>query len=124
MEEKKMTDEKNKKPIPGMKNLRRFTSEEAREIGKLGAARSAQVRREKKKLRQLLEIALAMPSPTGKTYAEEIVASLIEAARDGDVRAFVEIRDTIGEKPKQEVEQQFSGGILVKWGGDSGTDND
>ena len=119
-----MTDEKNKKPRPGMKNLRRFTSEEAREIGKLGAARSAQVRREKKKLRQLLEIALAMPSPTGKTYAEEIVASLIEAARDGDVRAFVEIRDTIGEKPKQEVEQQFSGGILVKWGGDSGTDND
>lgn len=45
-----------------------------------------------------------MDAPDGGTNAEQIVASLIKAARDGDVKAFLAIRDTIGEKPVDKVQ--------------------
>lgn len=85
-------------------NLKRFSSEEARRNGKKGAEKSAQKRRERKTFKELLKIALEMKSPTGKTNAEEIVASMIRKAQDGDVKAFEAVRDTIGEKPKDEVD--------------------
>lgn len=85
-------------------NLKRFSSEEARRNGKKGAEKSAQKRRERKTFKELLKIALEMKSPTGKTNAEEIVASMIRKAQDGDVKAFEAVRDTIGEKPKDEID--------------------
>lgn len=85
-------------------NLKRFSSEEARRNGKKGAEKSAQKRRERKTFKELLKIALEMESPTGKTNAEEIVASMIRKAQDGDVKAFEAVRDTIGEKPRDTVD--------------------
>ena len=49
-------------------------------------------------------MALEMPSSNGNTNAEEIVSGLISAAMAGDVKAFVAIRDTIGEKPVAKIE--------------------
>lgn len=85
-------------------NLKRFSSEEARRNGKKGAVKSAQARREKKTFKELLKIALEMRTKNGNTNAEEIVASMILKAQSGDVKAFEAIRDTIGEKPKDNVD--------------------
>lgn len=93
-----MANEKNLKP-----NLKR-TPSELREMSRKGGIASGKARRMKKTFKELLKIALEMKSPTGKTNAEEIVASMIRKAQDGDVKAFEAVRDTIGEKPKDEVD--------------------
>lgn len=93
-----MANEKNLKP-----NSKR-TPSELREMTKKGGIASGQSRRMKKTFKELLKIALEMKSPTGKTNAEEIVASMIRKAQDGDVKAFEAVRDTIGEKPKDEID--------------------
>lgn len=85
-------------------NLKRLSTEEARRIGKKGGVKSAQARRQKKTFKELLKIALEMRTKNGNTNAEEIVASMILKAQSGDVKAFEAIRDTIGEKPKDEVD--------------------
>lgn len=93
-----MANEKNLKS-----NLKR-TPSELREMTRKGGIASGKARRAKKTFKELLKIALEMKSPTGKTNAEEIVASMIRKAQDGDVKAFEAVRDTIGEKPKDNVD--------------------
>ena len=44
-----------------IENLRRLTSEEAREVGSLGGKASVKARRKKRELKKLLEIALSQP---------------------------------------------------------------
>ena len=81
-------------------NLKRFTSSEARENGKKGARKSAEKRRERKKFKELLEIALLLPDEeSGEQNDFAIVAALIKKAANGDTKAFELIRDTVGEKP-------------------------
>lgn len=58
----------------------------------------------RKTFKELLEIALALPSANGGSNAEEIVASMIRKAQGGDVKAFEAVRDTIGEKPTDVIE--------------------
>lgn len=93
-----MANEKNLKPV----TLR--SKNEAREIGKKGGIASGKARRMKKTFKELLKIALEMSTKSGNTNAEEIVVSMIRKAQSGDVKAFEAIRDTIGEKPKDEVD--------------------
>lgn len=73
--------------------------EELRENGKKGGLKSGESRRERKQLKKELEILLS----TGDTQ-EKMCLALIKRALNGDVRAFVEIRDTLGEKPLDRVE--------------------
>lgn len=80
-------------------NLKRLTSKEAREYGKKGGERSAQVRAERKTLREELLALLAK----GETQNKMSLA-MIERAMKGDTKAFEVIRDTIGEKPKEKIE--------------------
>lgn len=93
-----MANEKNLRPL----NTR--TKSEAREISKKGGVVSGKSRRMRKTFRELLKIALEMPSANGVTNAEEIVASMIRKAQGGDVKAFEAVRDTIGEKPADVIE--------------------
>lgn len=86
------------------KNLKRLSSEEARKNGQKGGKASVEKRRQRKTFRELLEIALSMPSDAGGSNAEEIVASMIRKAQSGDVKAFEAVRDTIGEKPADVIE--------------------
>lgn len=86
------------------KNLKRLSPSEARENGRKGGLASVKARRERKTMRELLLLALETENETGETNAQSIVASMIRAARGGDVRAFVEIRDTIGERPTNTVD--------------------
>jgi hypothetical protein len=92
----------NKNLIP----LTERTKKEQREIAKMGGIKSGEVRRQKKTLKELLEIALSIKDDfSGEELKLEMVKALINKAIRGDVRAFEVIRDTIGEKPlnKQEV---------------------
>lgn len=93
-----MANEKKLKPVT------QRTKSEAREISKKGGVASGKSRRMRKTFRELLKIALEMPSANGVTNAEEIVASMIRKAQGGDVKAFEAVRDTIGEKPADVIE--------------------
>ena len=41
---------------------------------------------------------------------------MIGTALDGDTKAFLAIRDTIGEKPVEMVTKALSGDVTFKWG--------
>nr|DAJ74772.1 MAG TPA: hypothetical protein [Caudoviricetes sp.] len=84
------------------KNLKRYTSSEARENGKKGGQASARKRKEKKALKEELLLLLSK----GQTQTK-ISLALIDKALKGDVKAFEVIRDTIGEKPTDK--QQITG---------------
>lgn len=81
-----------------------LTSDQLRERARKGGLASVAKKRERKKFRELLEIALDMKSSGDMTHAENIVASMIQAAEEGDVKAFIAIRDTVGEKPEDKVQ--------------------
>lgn len=105
-------------------NLRVPTSEEARRIGSKGGKASAKARRKKKLMKEQIELLLSLPFPdvrdkTGKKIKnvfkqlgieEEnidnqmaIIVALWQKALKGDYQAFIALRDTVGEKPKEEI---------------------
>ena len=89
------------------KNLKPLTTDKAREIGRKGGKASAESRARKRALKECLEVLLAeqYEIDTGtfdfRTVdgATAICYSLFQKALDGDVRAFCEIRNTLGETP-------------------------
>ena len=89
-------------------NLKKGLSpSEAREYGRRGGKRSGEVRRERKALRECLDL-LLREKVTGEDGAKHrradmISVALVDRALAGDVRAFEVIRDTIGEKPVDRV---------------------
>lgn len=83
---------KNLKPVRDTK--------EARERGRRGGIASGKARNEKKTLREQLLLLLN----EGDTQ-NNICLSLIEKALKGDTKAFEVIRDTIGEKPVDKIEE-------------------
>ena len=89
-------------------NLRPVRSEsEAREKGRKGGLKSGEVRRERKALRECLEVALDTPfydlDGAEYTKAQYMCIKLVDKAIEGDTKAFQLIRDTIGELPAQRV---------------------
>ena len=89
-----------------VENLRTLSPSEAREQGRRGGIRSGEARRERKAIRTALEECLAMDTDLdGVTVSnvEAIAASLVKEAKDGNVRAFAEIRDTIEGKPATHI---------------------
>ena len=87
-----MANEGNLKPIR--------TKSEAREKG---GKKSGEVRAQRKTLREEL-IALLETKIEDKTIQEKISFSLIQEAISGNVKAFETIRDTIGEKPIEQIQ--------------------
>ena len=90
-----MANEGNLKPIR--------TKSEAREKGKKGGKKPGEVRAQRKTLREEL-IALLETKIEDKTIQEKISFSLIQEAISGNVKAFETIRDTIGEKPIEQIQ--------------------
>lgn len=71
-----------------------------------GGVRSGEVRRERRKLREHLEIGLDSDCDyegERMSNAEAITCALIARARNGDVRAYQTIRDGLGERPADTV---------------------
>jgi len=102
VKERKERDNMPKGENPNSKaNLKVFkTSEQAREAGRNGAKKSAEVRRQRKTLREELLALLSDGDTQGK-----LSLALIEQAKNGNTKAFEIIRDTIGEKPVERIEQ-------------------
>lgn len=90
------------------------TKDEARKRGAKGGQASGLARRKKKTMRELLELAMELPSGD-KTTAEAITAALLDKALSGDVKAYEVVRDTLGENPKIKMDNQISGGIAITW---------
>lgn len=98
-------------PRDGTKNLiplNKRSKEEQRKIQSMAGIKSGESRRKKRLLRDTIEEILSMTSSDGKTYQEIIVASLIKAAENGDVKAFEVVRDTIGQKPIEKMQAEIN----------------
>lgn len=95
----------NGQPVPVGKTWK--TSEEASEAGKKGGIKSGEARRARKTLREELLALLGekRPDKQGNMVQVQTAMStaLIKSALGGSVRAYEVIRDTIGEKPAENV---------------------
>ena len=92
-----MANEQNLKPCE-----HKFTQEEA----KKGAKNSAKSRRDKKMLKDCLEILMEKKTNidgVNMTGFEALALSAFEKALSGDVKAMTFVRDTLGQKPVEKV---------------------
>lgn len=95
------------------------TKEEQREIATKGGIASGEARRKKKLIKEQLELLLSLPlkDENAKRKLEQIgidadnldnqmamVISIWNKALKGDIQAFNSIRDSVGEKPSDVVE--------------------
>lgn len=85
------------------------TTEEQREIARMGGIASGKARAEKRDLRKALEMLLEQTFTDKKgvtrTGAQALVEKLFATAMSGNVKAFEVIRSTVGQDPVQKVEQ-------------------
>jgi len=115
------------------------TPEERRELGRKGGIASGIAKRNKKAMRERLEILLEMPLKDGKSYDIEAIKSFaalkgknitvqdammiaqIQKALKGDTNAAAFVRDTAGENPstKIEAEMDMELNITVDYGDDA-----
>lgn len=92
-----------------IENLKPIQSEEeAREKGKKGGIASGKARAERKALKEELLLLLS----EGDTQ-KKISLSLIQQALDGNTKAFEVIRDTIGEKPVDEIKADVNSDVNI-----------
>lgn len=92
----------NEKKENSLKNLIRFdqmSPEKHKEASRNGGIKSGDSKREKKMLREYLEIILSMQDDEGEDRYTKISKALIDKAEDGDTKAFEVVRDTLGQKP-------------------------
>lgn len=99
----------------------RMTPEQRAECGRKGGIKSGEVKRQKKAMRETLEVLMSMPIKTGKSadiesiknftalkgkninVQEALLVSMLQKALKGDVKAAEYIRDTAGEKPANKI---------------------
>ena len=85
------------------------TTEEQREIARMGGIASGRARAEKRDLRKALEMLLEQTFTDKKgvtrTGTQALVEKLFATAMSGNVKAFEVIRSTVGQDPVQKVEQ-------------------
>lgn len=96
----------NGQPLPRGKPFE--PGDRAREIGRRGGKRSKQLQKERKTLREELLLLLCeelTDKNTGRTMGTQAAmsAALIRQALSGNTKAYEIIRDTIGEKPVENV---------------------
>lgn len=107
MSDKRPVSPVNGQPVPDG-NPPWEPGEKAREIGRKGGKRSAEVRAARKTLREEL-LALLSEQITDKNSGKKVAAqeamstALIRQAVQGNTKAYEIIRDTIGEKPMETV---------------------
>lgn len=95
------------------------TPSELRKMTRNGGKKSGEVRRAKKLFRETCELLLSMDCKNGslnehmsemgipkgeQTNQMAITISMLKSALEGNVQAFKELRDTMGEKPVQRQE--------------------
>ena len=73
------------------------STEELRKIASKGGVNSGKARREKKTLRQTLEMLLEMKTQEGTTYKEAATLGLLKGAMNGNPNNYKTIAEMIGE---------------------------
>ena len=92
--------------VANEQNLRKPSTSEARERGKKGGQNSGKARRDKKILKDCLEILMEKKMDIDgrpMTGFEALALSAFEKAIAGDVKAMTFVRDTLGQKPVEKV---------------------
>lgn len=87
------------------------SGEEAKIRGRNGGIKSGIAKRARKTLKEELLLLLS----SGNTQ-EKISLALIQEALNGNVKAFESIRDTIGEKPRENQDVELKASIKVDYG--------
>lgn len=113
-----MANKKNLDPVQ--------STSEARKRGRAGGIASGKARREKKAMRETLDILLSMPMKDGEyadvdsiqsfaaikgkniSVQEAILIAQVQKAMKGDTKAAEYVRDTMGEKPGESVEMTMN----------------
>lgn len=105
------------------------TEEEQRKIASMGGKASGEARKQKKLFKEQINLLLSLPlkDPKAKKQLEALgidtdnidnqmamVISMWQKAIKGDVQAFNTLRDTAGEKPKEEIEVSRSTDETIK----------
>ena len=110
-----MASGKSKEELAKISKATQFkTGSEQVEIARLGGFASGEAKRKRKTIREELEFLLAqqLKNKKGKYIStrEAISTAMIGQAIKGNVKAFIAIRDTIGENPtdKHEVTGAFN----------------
>lgn len=100
-----MANSENLKPI----KKGELSKEELKKRQRNGGKKSVEVRREKKTMREMLDYLLEKEITNNKgekaTTLEAMMSAAVKKAISGDIKANEFIRDTIGQKPKDEVIQ-------------------
>ena len=108
-----MASGKSKEELAKISEKTRFkTGSEQVEIARLGGFASGKAKRERKTIREELEFLLAKQLKNNKgediSTREAISTALIGQAIKGNVKAFIAIRDTIGEKPTEKTQTELT----------------
>lgn len=111
-----------------------LSTERAQKLGSKGGKASAEARKQRKMIKDTLELLLAMPldknapkdiediknfaALKGKniTVQDALAIAMIKKAKNGDVSAMTYIRDTIGEKPRDNLNLEGSIPIVISGG--------
>ena len=114
-------NEQNLKPVQ--------SKSEARERGSKGGKRSGEVRRQRRSLREQMEMLLSLPvkddstkafieslgvDPDSIDNATAITLSMYQEALKGNTKAYELIRDTLGEKPTDKLSIEEAPQIVLK----------
>lgn len=93
----------NPNPVSGIKNLQPVkTKEEARKRGQAGGIASGIAKQKNKLYKEAIE------KQIGKSL-DDIVSSVIKKALKGDIKANEFLRDSMNQKPKEEI--RISGNV-------------
>lgn len=102
------------------------STSEARKRGRKGGIASGKVRREKKMMRETLDMLLSMPMKNGKSadvesirsfaalkgknisVQEAILIAQIQKAMKGDTKAAEYVRDTMGQRPVDSIDMTMN----------------
>lgn len=107
-----MTEDKivkgRERSLQNLVSLADRTMEERQEIGRVGGIKSGESKRRmktfKEELQQLLQMEILNKNGEKISTQQNINSALILKAAKGDVRAYEVIRDTLGQRPKDEKE--------------------
>lgn len=98
-----------------LKPLNTRTKDEQKKIASMGGKKSGEVRRQRKAMRETLLELLQLPAESrpDKNNEELGLLAMLERWHKGDVSAGVFIRDTIGEKPSDKIDNTSSDGSMT-----------
>lgn len=99
--------------VPNSARTPKERRENARKAGKASGAKRRQLKTLAEELRALLREDIVDRKGRKMNTQTAISTALINAAIHGDVKAFNAVRDTIGQKPKEEISGSLSLPVIV-----------